>query len=106
MEGKKTVSFEICEQLAMRLETKEEEEVLFHTPDRVFVSVGDGNIISGVFKGFQDLMRCGFISKMPKIVGVQAAGSNAIASAFASGVSTLSGESQCKEEREREKKRE
>ena len=42
-EGKKTVSFELYEQLQ------------FDVPDRIFVPVGDGVIISGVYKGFQDL---------------------------------------------------
>ncbi|RME97688.1 MAG: threonine synthase, partial [Chloroflexi bacterium] len=63
-EGKKTVSFEICEQLGWR------------APDRVFVSVGDGCIIGGVHKGFKDLLALGWIDHMPKIMGVQAAGSN------------------------------
>ncbi|NIV73258.1 MAG: pyridoxal-phosphate dependent enzyme, partial [Gammaproteobacteria bacterium] len=43
-EGKKTVSYEICEQLAGK-------PGLFEAPDVVMVSVGDGNIISGVHKG-------------------------------------------------------
>ena len=38
-EGKKTVSFEIWEQMGCQI------------PDLVVVSVGDGNIISGVYKG-------------------------------------------------------
>ena len=69
-EGKKTVSFEIWEQLG------------FKVPDVVVVSVGDGNIISGVYKGFYDLYQTGLIKKMPRLVGVQSAGSAAIANAF------------------------
>ncbi|MBI5877863.1 MAG: threonine synthase [Chloroflexi bacterium] len=65
VEGKKTVSFEICEQLD------------WSAPDRVYVSVGDGNIISGVWKGFTDLHALGWIDRTPKLVGVQAAGSDA-----------------------------
>ena len=52
-EGKKTVSFEICEQLG------------WDVPDRIFVSVGDGCIIGGVHKGLRDLMALGWIKKMP-----------------------------------------
>jgi len=62
VEGKKTVALEIAEQLN------------FEVPDYVFVSVGDGNIISGVYKGFFDLFNLGFISKIPRLVAVQAEG--------------------------------
>ena len=63
IEGKKIVSFEIFSQLKQSL------------PDRIFVPVGDGVILSGVYKGFEDLHKCGFISKIPAIVAVQAEGS-------------------------------
>jgi len=62
-EGKKTVSFEICEQLG------------WHAPDRIFVSVGDGCIIGGIHKGLKDLLALGWISHMPKLMGIQAEGS-------------------------------
>ena len=62
-EGKKTAAFEICEQLA------------WNAPDRIFVSVGDGCIIGGLHKGLKDLAALGWIDKMPKLMGVQAAGS-------------------------------
>jgi threonine synthase len=59
IEGKKTVSFELVEQLR------------FHVPDRIFVPVGDGVIISGVYKGYEDLMMMNIIDRMPVIVAVQ-----------------------------------
>ncbi|MBT5419286.1 MAG: threonine synthase [Candidatus Cloacimonetes bacterium] len=59
IEGKKIVSFEIFQQMRQQL------------PDRVFVPVGDGCIISGVFKGFEDLLKLGLIKKIPTIVAVQ-----------------------------------
>jgi threonine synthase len=62
-EGKKTAAYEICEQLA------------WNAPDRIFVSVGDGCIIGGLHKGLKDLAALGWIEKMPKLMGVQAAGS-------------------------------
>ena len=63
-EGKKTATLEICEQLG------------WEAPDRIFVSVGDGCIIGGLHKGLKDLMALGWIDHMPKLMGVQAAGSN------------------------------
>jgi threonine synthase len=68
-EGKKTVSFEIAQQLN------------WQSPDAVFVPVGDGNIISGVYKGFSELAAIGAIERCPAIVAVQSTGSNAIARA-------------------------
>jgi threonine synthase len=64
IEGKKTVSFELYEQMQGRI------------PDRIFVPVGDGVIISGVYKGFEDLYKLEIIPKMPVIVAVQSEGSN------------------------------
>jgi threonine synthase len=66
IEGKKTVSFEIFDQLNETL------------PDRIFVPVGDGVIISGVYKGFEDLLNLDLIDKIPTIIAVQAEGSNNI----------------------------
>lgn len=64
IEGKKTVAFELFDQLGQQL------------PDRVFVPVGDGVILSGVYKGFEDLMLLGFTDRMPCIVAVQSSGSD------------------------------
>lgn len=76
VEGKKTVAFEIAEQLG------------FRAPDRVFVSVGDGNILMGVYKGFRELHALGWIDRIPKIMGVQAEGSSPIARAWERGRAT------------------
>jgi len=73
VEGKKTVALEMAEQLN------------FDMPDWVVVSVGDGCTIAGVYKGFYDLLQLGFISVIPKILGVQAAGCAPLAKAFQSG---------------------
>jgi threonine synthase len=51
----------------------------------VFVSVGDGNIISGIHKGFKDLVEIGWLEKPPRIYGVQAEGSAAVANAYLAG---------------------
>lgn len=88
IEGKKTVSFEIAEDLA-RAEPPAQglKGPLgpWTAPDEVFVPVGDGVIIAGVYKGFEDLMKLGRISRMPRIWACQAAGSSAIARALAEG---------------------
>ena len=73
-EGKKTVSFEIWEQILHPNKIKE--------PINVFISVGDGNIIAGAHKGFKDLMALGWIEEMPKLFGVQSTGSAAISHAY------------------------
>ena len=83
-EGKKTAAFEIWEwwrtaHLEMHKDIGEDFE---HKPLTIFVSVGDGNIISGIHKGFKDLYKLGWMARMPRIVGVQAEGSAAIANAF------------------------
>jgi len=54
-------------------------------PLNIFVSVGDGNIISGIHKGFKDLLALGWLEQMPRLYGVQAQGSAAIANAFFAG---------------------
>lgn len=76
-EGKKTATLEMCEQLG------------WEAPDRIFVSVGDGCIIGGLHKGLKDLMAMGWINKMPKLMGVQAAGSNYLAEAWERGENVL-----------------
>ena len=83
-EGKKTAAFEIWEWWRDAHKNWHEEfgEDLDHAPLSIFVSVGDGNIISGIHKGFKDLYQLGWLPRMPRIIGVQAEGSAAIANAF------------------------
>ena len=61
-EGKKTVTFELMEQLGWQV------------PDYVALSVGDGCTIAGVWKGFKDLYETGFIDRLPKLISAQAEG--------------------------------
>jgi threonine synthase len=68
-EGKKTASFEIWEQLG-------------RVPDRVVVPTGDGNILSGIWKGWRDLFAMGLIDRMPKIDCAQSESSAAISHAI------------------------
>jgi len=71
VEGKKTGALELAEQLS------------WEVPDVVLVSVGDGSVISGICKGFEELERLGLIDTIPQVIGVQAEGSAPIARAFA-----------------------
>jgi threonine synthase len=71
IEGQKTVAFEILEQLS------------FNVPDYVALPVGNAGNISAVWKGFHELSSSGIIKKLPKLIGVQAAGAAPIADAFA-----------------------
>ncbi len=73
-EGKKTGALEICEQLN------------WDVPDLVFVPVGDGCILSGIWKGFTDLKKAGFIDRFPQLIGVQAEGSAPLVEAYQKGL--------------------
>ena len=83
-EGKKTAAFEIWEWWLEAHARWHDEfgEDLNHPPLTIFVSVGDGNIISGIHKGFKDLDQLGWLARMPRLIGVQAEGSAAISNAF------------------------
>jgi threonine synthase len=98
-EGKKTVAFEIAEQLAWGRvaggrwqvaggkgesaeAARQAGQPQFVAPDAVFVSVGDGCIIGGVHKGFKDLLALGWIDKVPRIYGVQSTQSDALYQAW------------------------
>ena len=65
-EGKKTCAYEIWEDLGRRV------------PDRVMVPTGDGNLLSGMWKGWCDLKGVGLIDRLPKIDCVQSEASAAI----------------------------
>ncbi len=65
-EGKKTCSFELWEQLNGVI------------PDWVVVPVGDGNILSGIWKGFRELRETGLATKTPRLLCAQSELSAAI----------------------------
>ena len=62
LEGAKTIAYEIAEALA------------FDLPDWMIVPVGGGGNIGSVWRGFLDLRALGLVSRLPRLVGVQAAG--------------------------------
>lgn len=80
VEGKKTASLEIARDLAPE------------TPDAVVVPTGDGVIIAGIAKGFADLVRCGLLPRVPRLVAVQPERSGAIARALRSGAAEITPE--------------
>lgn len=88
-EGKKTAALEIWEMMRRRVIQSRHLSPEFGTPLTIFVSVGDGNIISGIHKGFKDLLALGWLEQTPRIIGVQAEGSAAIANAFQAGTEKI-----------------
>ncbi len=62
LEAKKTVAFEIWEQLGREL------------PEIVVAPVGDGVTLCALVKGFRELRACGATNRLPKVIGVQADG--------------------------------
>jgi threonine synthase len=64
VEGKKTCGLEIAEQAA----------AVGCVPDWVVVSVGDGCTIAGIGKGLAEMHALGVIDRLPRLLGVQAAG--------------------------------
>jgi threonine synthase len=73
VEGKKTSAIEVVRDLGGR------------APNVVIVPTGDGVILSGIAKGFRDMVRASVIERVPRIIAVQAAGSAAIARAVRDG---------------------
>ena len=70
VEGKKSAGLEIAEQMGWQV------------PDSILVPTGDGCIISGIYRGFEDLYRLGMIEHIPRLIAVQAEGSPAIVRAL------------------------
>jgi len=74
IEGKKTMGYELAEQLHWEL------------PDVIFYPTGGGTGLIGMWKAFDEMEQMGWIdSKRPRMVTVQAEGCAPIVQAFASG---------------------
>ena len=77
-EGSKTLAFEIAEQLGWRL------------PDQVVIPVASGSQLTKVDKGFQELVRLGFVEDKPyRIFGAQATGCSPVATAYKAGTDAI-----------------
>ena len=72
-EGQKTVAFEIIDQLD------------FDVPDRIILPVGNAGNISAVHKAMVEWKSLGWIDRIPKITGIQAAGAAPLVRAFRAG---------------------
>ncbi len=70
LEGAKTAAFEVIDQM------------LFQVPDYLVVPIGCGTNIGGYYKGFMDYYRLGLIDRLPRIIGVQATGAQAVVNSF------------------------
>jgi threonine synthase len=81
IEGKKTAALEIARDLGP------------DSPDVVVVPTGDGVIVSGVAKGFSDLVKAGLLPRVPRLIAVQPEGSGPIARALRSGAAEITPES-------------
>ena len=66
IEGKKSAAYDMFISLKGNL------------PDYIFIPVGDGVNISGIYKGIWELKQLGWIKEIPKLIAVQASGSNAL----------------------------
>jgi threonine synthase len=73
MQAKKTVAFEVWEQLGRRM------------PDVVYLPVGDGVTLAAFVHGCEELVRCGVADRLPRVVGVQASGAAPLVEAFSVG---------------------
>jgi threonine synthase len=66
IEGKKSAAFDLFIYTGKNL------------PEYIFIPVGDGVILSGIYKGLWELRQLGLIEKLPKLIGVQSKGSDAL----------------------------
>jgi threonine synthase len=73
LQGKKTVAFEVWEQLGRAM------------PEVAYLPVGDGVTLAAFVHGCEELVRCGVAERLPKVIGVQSSGAAPLARAFAAG---------------------
>lgn len=66
LEGQKTIAFEIC-------------EALEEAPDAVVLPLGNAGNISAIWKGFREMLAAGWITRLPRLIGVQAEGAAPVA---------------------------
>jgi len=78
IEGQKTASFEICDQMGGR------------SPDVLYIPVGNGGNSAAYWKGFAEYESLGLTKGLPVLRGIQAEGAAPIARMFETGASELS----------------
>jgi threonine synthase len=62
------------------------EEAVYNVPDRVFVPVGSGDGLYGLWKGFVELKKVGLARRLPKMIACQARGAAPYVNAFLKGL--------------------
>ncbi len=72
IEGKKSAAYDILIAFNQKI------------PDNIFVPVGDGVIIGGLYKGFLELKELDLIEKLPRLIAIQSSGSNQVVRYFKS----------------------
>jgi len=77
IEGTKTIAYEICEQLH------------WNPPDWIVFPVGTGSGIVGCHKGLRELMKMGWITRMPRLACIQPKSCAPISQAFLNGQSKI-----------------
>ena len=73
VEGDKTVAYELLNQMD------------YSVPDLIYVPIGAGPLLAGIYKGYFEAQNLGVSTKIPRMVGIQAEGCSPIARAFLSG---------------------
>lgn len=58
-------------------------------PDTVVLPVGNAGNVSAIWKGFTELYKLGIIEKLPRMIGIQAAGAAPIVDAMKRGLSEI-----------------
>ncbi|MEN8193494.1 MAG: threonine synthase [Bacteroidota bacterium] len=66
IEGKKSAAYDIFLQMNGNI------------PDAIIIPVGDGVIISGIYKGFSELLKLRWIEKIPQLIAVQSENSDVV----------------------------
>jgi len=66
-EGEKSIGYEIVDEV---------------NPDYVIAPIGNGTMLSAVWKSFKEMKKVGLFSKLPKLIGVQATGCDPVVKAF------------------------
>ncbi|MDY6778248.1 MAG: threonine synthase, partial [Candidatus Nanohaloarchaea archaeon] len=70
-EGQKSVGFEIVDEM---------------DPDTIVLPIGNGTVMHGTYKGISEMQRLDLVDRMPRMVGIQAAGCSTVARAYQEGL--------------------
>jgi threonine synthase len=74
VEGQKTAAFEVIDQF------------FYEPPEYIFVPIGCGTNITAYAKGLSEYKELGLITRLPKLVGTQAAGAKSVVNSFEKGL--------------------